>query len=63
MEISFRNLKPKLILNYSDDDGYVYRFLIIACLGVIKQWIRSDFDMPCNKMARLIFRLSNTAAL
>jgi AcrR family transcriptional regulator len=42
--------------------GYVYGFLIMGSLSVIAKWIEADFDIPCDELADILFRLSNKAA-
>lgn len=60
---SFLNLKLKLSLNCSESvAGYVYSYLIMGCLSMIKQWIEADFDLSSKDMADLIFRMSDKAA-
>ena len=62
IEVSFLNLKLNLSLNCSECvAGYVYNYLIMGCLSMIKQWIEAYFDMSCKDMADLIFRLSDKA--
>lgn len=63
VEVSFLNLKLNLSLNCSEFvAGYVYNYLIMGCLSMIKQWIEADFDMSSKNLADLIFRLSDKAA-
>ncbi|GGE31603.1 TetR family transcriptional regulator [Pullulanibacillus camelliae] len=63
IENSFFNLKLNLSLNCSESvASYVYNYLIMGCLSVIKQWIEADFDMSSKNLADLIFRLSDKAA-
>ena len=63
IEVSFLNLKSNLSLNCSESiAGYVYNYLIMGCLSMIKQWIEEDFDMSSKDLADLIFRLSDKAA-
>lgn len=63
IETSFLNLKLNLSLNCSESvAGYVYNYLIMGCLSMIKQWIEANFDMTSKDMANLIFRLSDGAA-
>lgn len=63
VETSFFNLKLNLSLNCPESVvGYVYNYLIMGCLSMIKQWIESGFDMSDKDMADLIFRLSDGAA-
>lgn len=63
VETSFLNLKLKLSLNCPESvAGYVYNYLIMGCLSMIKQWIEAGFDLSSKDMADLIFRLSDGAA-
>ncbi len=63
IEVSFLNLKLNLSLNCPESvAGYVYNYLIMGCLSMIKQWIEADFDMSSKDLADLIFRLSDKAA-
>ena len=63
VETSFLNLKLNLSLSCPESVlGYVYNYLIMGCLSMIKQWIEAGFDMSDKDMADLIFRLSDGAA-
>lgn len=63
VEASFLNLKLNLSLNCSESvAGYVYNYLIMGCLSMIKQWIEAGFNLSSKDMADLIFRLSDGAA-
>lgn len=63
IDVSFINLKLNLSFNCSESvAGYVYNYLIMGCLSMIKQWIEADFDMSSKDLADLIFRLSDKAA-
>ena len=63
IEASLKNLKANLVLNCSERiSGYVYNYLIMGCLSIIKRWIGSDYDMSSKDMANLIFHLSDKAA-
>lgn len=62
VETSLLNLKLNLSLNCPESVAdYVYKYLIMGCLSMIKQWIESEFDLPSREMADLIFRLSDKA--
>lgn len=63
VEVSFQNLKQNLSLNCSEQvESYVYSYLIMGYLSMIKKWIEADFDMPSGDIACLIFQLSDKAA-
>lgn len=63
IEALFKSLKLNLVLNCSECvSSYVYNFLIMGCLSIIKKWIESDFDMSCKDMSNLIFQLCDKAA-
>lgn len=63
MEASLQKLKVSLPLNCPETPaGYAYHYLIMGSLSVIQKWIGAGFDMPCEEMAELIFRLSDRAA-
>lgn len=63
IEASFLHLKLNLSFHCSEAvAGYVYNYLIMGCLSMIKQWIEADSDMSSKDMAELIFRLSDGAA-
>jgi AcrR family transcriptional regulator len=63
IEASFLNLKLNISLNCIEPvSGYVYNYLIMGCLSMIKQWMESNFDISSKDMADLIFRLSDKAA-
>lgn len=42
-------------------EPYVYAFLIQGCLGMLRAWIKEDFDMSSKALADLIFRLPDSA--
>ncbi len=63
VDTAFLHLRHSLAIHASDAVvGYVYNYLIMGCLSMIKQWIESGFDLSCEEMAELIFRLSEKAA-
>lgn len=63
VEASFINLRQILPLDYPElARPYIYDFLIMGCLSVIKRWINSGFDMSCKDMASLLFQLSDKAS-
>lgn len=63
VETSLLHLKLNLSFNCSETmANYVYNYLIMGCLSMIKQWIKADFDLSSQEMANLIFRLSDKAA-
>jgi AcrR family transcriptional regulator len=41
--------------------SYVYEYLLMGNLSVIKKWIESDFNISTQDMAKLIFQLSDQA--
>lgn len=62
-DAAFLHLKRHLVLRVPDTVvNYVYNYLIMGCVSIIKQWIASGFDLSCEAMAELIFRLSDKAA-
>lgn len=62
VEVSFVNMKDRLRLTCSEPVlSYVYDFLLMGCLSMIKTWIKADFDMPCKEMASLVFKLADSA--
>lgn len=63
IEAAFLHLKLNLDFHCPEEvAGYIYNYLIMGCLSMIKQWIEADFDMTSSDMAHLIFRLSDKAA-
>lgn len=62
IEKSLGNLQIKLSPACSEPVlGYVYDYLIMGCLSMIKRWIESDFNMSSFELADLIFRMSDKA--
>lgn len=62
VKTSFQNLKQNLPLDCSEQvRDYVYYYLIMGCLSIIKKWIDADFDMPSGELTHLIFQLSAKA--
>lgn len=66
IETSLLQLQLKLSFNNSDNysemvANYIYNYLIMGCLSMIKKWIEADFDMSSKDMANLIFSLSDKA--
>jgi len=60
----FEHLQHSLVLSCEQPvTGYVYRYLVMGCLSMIKQWIESGFDLPADELASLIFRLSEHAVV
>jgi AcrR family transcriptional regulator len=63
IEMSFMNLKQVLYLDCPENtSSYVYDFLIMGCLSVIKRWINEEFNVSHKDIAQIIFRLSDQAA-
>ncbi len=63
VERSLSNLKLNLSLDCKEPVlGYVYSYLIMGCLSVIKKWIGSGLELPSMEMANLIYRLSDKAS-
>jgi AcrR family transcriptional regulator len=59
----FINLKKMLFLDCDEKIGnYVYGFLISGCVGIIKRWIESGYDVTRKDLAHVIMRLSREAA-
>ena len=62
-DTALHHLQQNLALSYSPSvAGYVYNYLIMGCLSMIKQWIEANFDLSCEDLAKIIFRLSAKAA-
>jgi AcrR family transcriptional regulator len=62
VEAALLKLRQSLPLRCAEPvTGYVYDYLILGSMSVIQRWIESGFDMPCEAMAELIFRLSDRA--
>lgn len=60
---SMKKLKITINLKCSEKiSEYVFHFLTMGCLNIIKEWIISDFDISVEDMAHMIFRLSDGAA-
>lgn len=63
VEESFHNLKLNLTLgNPGSLRDYLYNYMTMGSLAMIRQWIESGFDTPCKDMAELMFAISNRAA-
>ncbi len=45
----------------SQEEQYALTFLLRGSLAMIQQWIESDFSMPMNTLANLIYRLCDNA--
>ncbi len=64
VEASLSNLRKGVPLKESETvNEYIYVYLIMGCLSMIKRWIEADFDMPCQEMASLLFTLSDSAVV
>jgi AcrR family transcriptional regulator len=63
IQTSVSHLKGQLALRCSEAVvGYVYHYLIMGVVSMIKRWLEAGLDMPCGELADLIFRLSDGAA-
>jgi len=63
VEESFRNLKLNLNLGSAGNlRDYLYNYMTMGSLAMIRQWIGSGFEPPCRDMAELMFTISNRAA-
>lgn len=62
IDILINYLKSKLTLNCSEDiSDYVFCYLTMGCLSIIKRWIESDFDMTIEDLADMIYQMSDKA--
>ncbi|HWT74144.1 MAG TPA: TetR-like C-terminal domain-containing protein [Mobilitalea sp.] len=63
IDATIKNLKFSLKLNCPENISYyIYNYLIMGCLSIIKQWIEADFDLSCEYLANMIYQLSDKAA-
>lgn len=62
VQLSSDSMMKNLDINCSETLlPYVYDFLLMGCLNMIKRWIESDFNINYKSMAQLIFQLSDKA--
>lgn len=62
VQFSLTSMTKNLEIDCSDIFlTYVYEFLLMGCLSMIKKWIEADFNLSCREMAGLIFHLSDQA--
>lgn len=63
ISIAIDTLKLNLKYEYPDHlADYIYRYLTMGCLSIIKKWIEDDFTLSLDELSDLIFQLSDHAA-
>ncbi|MDF2588957.1 MAG: putative transcriptional regulator, TetR family [Anaerocolumna sp.] len=60
IEATIKYLKINVSLQCSEKiSAYLYSYLTMGALSLIRKWIESDFDLTENELATLIFHISD----
>jgi AcrR family transcriptional regulator len=56
---AFKNMQAYIKLTCPENiNDYIQGFLVMGCLDLIQKWVESGFDIPAERLADLMFRLS-----
>ena len=62
MQLSLLNLFRHMQLTMDNEkQQYVYSYLLNGSLGILTQWIRSDYAAPVTELVDLLFTLNSSA--